>query len=125
MTALARVLGLVAFAIGLLWIRPAVAQSRVSAITSAPAQAEVGEPFVVELQVSSDEGPLRAEDPSLTPPIGVAATRPSISFFTNTTTVNGVRRASSQYRARWTLRAREPEPHAVAVEPEPVTGRGA
>ena len=97
MTALGRVLGVVLVAIAFLWIRPAHAQSRVTASTSAPAQAEVGEPFVVELHVTSDDGPIRAEDPSLTPPIGVAATRPSVSFSTDTSTINGVRRSTSQY----------------------------
>lgn len=127
MTAAARIHALILLAflsLGLWRVVDAHAQpAAVTAVTSAPSRAEAGEPFVIELRVSSDEGPLRAEDPSLTPPIGVAATQPSVSFFTNTTTVNGVRRSQSEYRARWTLRAREPGRYAIEAPSVGIRGR--
>ncbi len=129
MTSLARVLralvGIVTMllVLGVTTGRWAAAQSAgVSAVTTAPPRAEAGEPFVVELRVTSDE-PIRAEDPSLTPPIGVAASPPSVSFFNNTTTIQGVRRTQSQFRARWTLRAREPGRYAIEAPSVGVAGR--
>lgn len=127
MTTAARIHALILLAflsLGLWRVTDARAQpAAVTAVTTAPARAEAGEAFVVELRVSSDEGPMRAEDPSLTPPIGVAATQPSVSFFTNTTTVNGVRRSQSEYRARWTLRAREPGRYAIEAPSVGIRGR--
>lgn len=123
MSALARALGAVFLALAFLWSAPAAAQRRTTATTTAPSTVEVGEPFVVELRVVSDEAPLRAEDPTLTPPIGVVGSPPSLSFFSNTTTVNGVRRSQSEVRARWTLRAREPGRIAIDAPSIGIRGR--
>jgi hypothetical protein len=121
MTALGRVVAAIVLVLGVLVVsRPA--HARPTATTTAPSTAEAGEPFVVELRVTSDEGPLRAEEPTLTPPIGVAASPPSLSFFSNTQTFNGVRRSQSEVRARWTLRAREPGRYVI--EPPSIGIRG-
>src|SRR5690606_18283826 len=74
-TSLARAIGLVFLVLAVVWSTPAAAQRR--ATTTAPSTAEAGEPFVVELRVVSDDAPIRAAEPTLTPPIGIAASPPS------------------------------------------------
>lgn len=107
----------------LAWERAAWAQSsNVKISTSAPARAVAGEPFVVELRVVSDDGPVRAENPALTPPIGLGVSQPSVSFFTNSMSMNGVRRSQSEYRARWTIQADEPGTYKIG--PASVTVQG-
>jgi len=105
------------------WVGRAWAQAgTVQLSVSAPQRAEAGEPFVVELRIVSDDGPVRAENPSLTPPIGLAGSQPSVSFFTNSVSVNGRRSMQSEYRARWTIKAQDPGTYKIG--PPSVTVQG-
>lgn len=93
----------VAGVLALAWPAPALAADP-DVVVRAPDVAEVGEPFTVELKVTTTSG-ASPSGPYLSFPAGLTGRGPSLSSHSMTSIRNGVRRSSQGLSATWVLRS--------------------
>jgi hypothetical protein len=104
--------------------RELLAQNEASVSSSLqPNEVQVGEPFSVQLSVTTDAGGPSASDPRLTLPDGLRASPPSVSTQTQITFMNGRLSRRSGFTATWQVVATREGVYGVAAPSAAWNGR--